>query len=155
MPASTYLRSYQKNGLETDLSVADGHRVIQLLYQGLIDTIVRARASIENKDINQKAKQIDKALRIVAGLDTSIMYDPKDANQAAVAKNFKNLYAIFTDRLMLASSKLSTEPLDEILVYARQVKAAWDQIPESAKQEGYALQRQRDLATGSSEYSSY
>ena len=155
MPASTYLRSYRKNGLETDLSVADGHRVIQLLYQGLIDTIVRARASIENKDINQKAKQIDKALRIVAGLDTSIMYDPKDANQAAVAKNFKNLYAIFTDRLMLASSKLSTEPLDEILVYARQVKAAWDQIPESAKQEGYALQRQRDLATGSSEYSSY
>ena len=155
MPASTYLRSYRKNGLETDLSVADGHRVIQLLYQGLIDTIVRARASIENKDINQKAKQIDKALRIVAGLDTSIMYDPKDAKQSAVAKNFKNLYAIFTDRLMLASSKLSTEPLDEILVYARQVKAAWDQIPESAKQEGYALQRQRDLATGSSEYSSY
>ena len=152
MPASTYLRSYRKNGLETDLSVADGHRVIQLLYQGLIDAIVRAKASIENNDI---AKQIDKALRIVAGLDTSIMYDPKDANQAAVAKNFKNLYAIFTDRLMLASSKLSTEPLDEILVYARQVKAAWDQIPESAKQEGYALQRQRDLATGSSEYSSY
>ena len=155
MPASTYLRSYRKNGLETDLSVADGHRVIQLLYQGLIDAIVRAKASIENNDINQKAKQIDKALRIVAGLDTSIMYDPKDANQAAVAKNFKNLYAIFTDRLMLASSKLYTEPLDEILVYARQVKAAWDQIPESAKQEGYALQRQRDLATGSSEYSSY
>jgi flagellar protein FliS len=88
MPASTYLRSYRKNGLETDLSVADGHRVIQLLYQGLIDTIVRARASIENNDINQKAKQIDKALRIVAGLDTSIMYDPKDANQAAVAKKF-------------------------------------------------------------------
>ena len=155
MPASTYLRSYRKNGLETDLSVADGHRVIQLLYQGLIDAIVRAKASIENNDINQKAKQIDKALRIVAGLDTSIMYDPKDANQAAVAKNFKNLYAIFTDRLMLASSKLSTEPLDEILVYVRQVKAAWDQIPESAKQEGYALQRQRDVATGSSEYSSY
>ncbi|MBO6070422.1 MAG: flagellar export chaperone FliS [Succinivibrionaceae bacterium] len=155
MPASTYLRSYRKNGLETDLSVADGHRVIQLLYQGLIDAIVRAKASIENNDINQKAKQIDKALRIVAGLDTSVMYDPKDANQAAVAKNFKNLYAIFTDRLMLASSKLSTEPLDEILVYARQVKSAWDQIPESAKQEGYALQRQRDLATGSSEYSSY
>lgn len=155
MPASTYLRSYRKNGLETDLSVADGHRVIQLLYQGLIDAIVRAKASIENNDINQKAKQIDKALRIVAGLDTSIMYDPKDANQAAVAKNFKNLYAIFTDRLMLASSRMSTEPLDEILVYARQVKSAWDQIPESAKQEGYALQRQRDLATGSSEYSSY
>ena len=155
MPASTYLRSYRKNGLETDLSVADGHRVIQLLYQGLIDAIVRAKASIENNDINQKAKQIDKALRIVAGLDTSIMYDPKDANQAAVAKNFKNLYAIFTDRLMLASSKLSTEPLDEILVYARQVKAAWDQIPESAKQEGYALQRQRDLVSGNSEYSSY
>ena len=155
MPASTYLRSYRKNGLETDLSVADGHRVIQLLYQGLIDAIVRAKASIENNDINQKAKQIDKALRIVAGLDTSIMYDPKDANQAAVAKNFKNLYAIFTDRLMLASSRMSTEPLDEILVYARQVTSAWDQIPESAKQEGYALQRQRDLATGSSEYSSY
>lgn len=155
MPASTYLRSYRKNGIETDLSVADGHRVIQLLYQGLIDCIVRAKASIENNDISQKAKQIDKALRIVAGLDTSVMYDPKDANQAAVAKNFKNLYAIFTDRLMLASSKLSTEPLDEILVYARQVKAAWDQIPESAKQEGYAMQRQRDIASGNSEFSTY
>ena len=144
MPASTYLRSYRKNGLETDLAVADGHRVIQLLYQGLIDCIIRAKASIENKDINQKAKQIDKALKIVAGLDTSVMYDPKDPNQVKVAKNFKNLYADCTDRLMLASSKLTTEPLDEILNYARQVKTAWDQIPESAKQEGYAMQAQRD-----------
>lgn len=144
MPASTYLRTYKKNGLETDLAAADGHRIIQLLYQGLIDCIVRAKASIERHDIEQKAKQIDKALKIVAGLDTSIMYDPKDSNQVAVAKNFKNMYAIFTDRLMLASSRLTTEPLDEILQYARQIKSAWDQIPESAKQEGYALQAQRD-----------
>lgn len=144
MPASTYMNSYKKNGLETDLAAADGHRVIQLLYQGLIDCIIRAKASIESRDINQKAKHIDKALKIVAGLDTSVMCDPKDPNQVAVAKNFKNLYAVFTDRLMVASSRLTTEPLDEILVYAQQIKSAWDKIPESAKQEAYALQSQRD-----------
>ena len=87
--------------------------------------------------ISGEIKEVDKALKIVAGLDTSVMYDPKDPNQVKVAKNFKNLYAVFTDRLMLASSRLTTEPLDEILNYARQVKTAWDQIPESAKQEGY------------------
>ena len=144
MPASTYLKSYKKNGLETDLAVADGHRVIQLLYQGLIDCIIRAKAAIENKDINMKATQINKALKIVAGLDSSVMCDTNDPAQVQVAKNFKNLYAIFTDRLMLASSKLSTEPLDEILQYAKSIKSAWDQIPENAKQEGYAMQSMRD-----------
>ena len=78
MPASTYLRSYRKNGIETDLSVADGHRVIQLLYQGLIDCIVRAKASIENNDINQKAKQIDKAAKALANKEVFAIVIEKD-----------------------------------------------------------------------------
>lgn len=144
MAGNSYLNAYKKNGLETDLAVADAHRVIQLLYQGLIDCIYRAKAAIESNNIEQKAKQINKALGIVAGLDSAIQFDPNNAEQAKIAKNLKNMYAIYTDRLMQASFHLKVEPLDEILKYALDIKAAWDNISEEQKAEGYAMQSQRD-----------
>ena len=144
MAGNSYLNAYKKNGLETDLSVADGHRVIQLLYQGLIDCIYRAKAAIETNNIDMKAKQIDKALGIVAGLDAAIQYDPNNPEQTKIAKTLKNMYAIYTDRLMQASFKLSIEPLDEILKYATEIKAAWDKISDEDKAEGYAMQMERD-----------
>ena len=144
MVGSSYLRAYKKNGLDTDLAVADGHRVIQLLYQGLIETIVKAKASIERNDIEAKAAQINKALNIVAGLSSAIQCDPNDPVQVKVAQNFKDLYAIYNDRLMQASFELKTEPLDEILRYARDIKQAWDNIPVSQRNEGYRLQAARD-----------
>ncbi|MGN1357149.1 MAG: flagellar export chaperone FliS [Succinivibrionaceae bacterium] len=144
MAGNSYLNAYKKNGLETDLSVADGHRVIQLLYQGLIDCIYRAKAAIETNNIDMKAKQIDKALGIVAGLDAAIQYDPNNPEQTKIAKTLKNMYAIYTDRLMQASFKLSVEPLDEILKYATEIKAAWDKISDEDKAEGYAMQMERD-----------
>jgi flagellar protein FliS len=144
MVGNSYLKAYKKNGLDTDLAVADGHRVIQLLYQGLIESIVRAKASIERNDIEGKAKQINKALNIVAGLSSAVQYDPNDPVQVKVAQSFKDLYAIYNDRLMQASFELKTEPLDEILVYARDIKQAWDNIPLSQRDEGYRLQAARD-----------
>lgn len=54
------------------------------------------------------------------------------------------MYAIYTDRLMQASFKLSVEPLDEILKYATEIKAAWDKISDEDKAEGYAMQMERD-----------
>lgn len=144
MVGNTYLRAYKKNGLDTDLAVADGHRVIQLLYQGLIDTIVRAKASIERNDIEGKAKQINKALNIVAGLTSAVQCDPNDPVQVRVAQSFKDLYAVYNDRLMQASFELKTEPLDEILTYARSIKEAWDSIPIAQRNEGYRLQAERD-----------
>ena len=149
MAGSSYLRAYKKNGLDTDLSVADGHRVIQLLYQGLIETIVRAKASIERNDIEAKATQINKALNIVAGLSSAVQYDPNDPLQTRIAKNFKDLYAIYNDRLMQASFELKTEPLDEILVYARDIKQAWDNIPLAQRNEGFRLQAERDAGKSS------
>lgn len=145
MAGNSYLKAYKKNGVETDLAVADGHRVIQLLYQGLIDCIVRIKYAIESKDIDLKAKQVDKALKIVAGLDSAVMFDPNNAEQVKIAKNLKNMYAIFTDRLMQASATLKVEPLDEIYKYASDIKSAWDNISDQAKNEGYAMQEARDL----------
>lgn len=144
MVGNSYLKAYKKNGLDTDLAVADGHRVIQLLYQGLIESIVRAKASIERNDIEGKAKQINKALNIVAGLSSAVQYDPGDPVQVKVAQSFKDLYAIYNDRLMQASFELKTEPLDEILVYARDIKQAWDNIPLAQRDEGYRMQAARD-----------
>ncbi len=144
MAGNSYLNAYKKNGLETDLAVADAHRVIQLLYQGLIDCIYRAKAAIENNNVELKAQQIDKALKIVEGLNSAVQYDPKDAEQTKIAQNLKNMYAIYTDRLMQASFHLKVEPLDEILKYALDIKAAWDKISEADKAQGYAMQMERD-----------
>lgn len=148
MAGSRYLNAYKKNGLETDLAVADGHRVIQLLYQGLVDCIVRAKAAIEARDIEAKATQINKALNIVGGLETAVQFDPNNPEQNNIANTLKTMYAIFNDRLLRASATLKTEPLDEIYTYAMQIKTAWDNIPESEKLKGFAMQEARAREKG-------
>ena len=62
------LKAYKKTSIDADLAVADPYRVIQLLYEGLLTSIAKARFAIEKKDIERKASETDRAIRIVSSM---------------------------------------------------------------------------------------
>ena len=140
------LKAYKKTSIDADLAVADPYRVIQLLYEGLLTSIAKARFAIEKKDIERKASEIDRAIRIVGALRAGVQYDPNNETQRKIGENLINMYAVWNDRLIRASAKLDVKPLDELTGYVVMVKNAWDKIPPSEREKAYEMQDARDRA---------
>ena len=140
------LKAYQNTSIDADLAVADPYRVIQLLYEGLLSSIAKARFAIEKKDIERKASEIDRAIRIVGALRAGVQYDPNNETQRKIGENLINMYAVWNDRLIRASAKLDVKPLDELTGYVVMVKNAWDKIPPSEREKAYEMQDARDRA---------
>ena len=140
------LKAYKKTSIDADLAVADPYRVIQLLYEGLLSSIAKARFAIEKKDIERKASEIDRAIRIVGALRAGVQYDPNNETQRKIGENLINMYAVWNDRLIRASAKLDVKPLDELTGYVVMVKNAWDKIPPSEREKAYEMQDARDRA---------
>ena len=138
------LKAYKKTSIDADLAVADPYRVIQLLYEGLLSSIAKARFAIEKKDIERKASEIDRAIRIVGALRAGVQYDPNNETQRKIGENLINMYAVWNDRLIRASAKLDVKPLDELTGYVVMVKNAWDKIPPSEREKAYEMQDARD-----------
>ena len=63
--------------------------------------------------------------------------------KAEVANNLFALYDYMVQRLTDANIQNSLSILDEVIALMLPIKNAWAQIPEAAKQEAYAIQRQK------------
>ena len=66
------LKAYKKTNLEAELSVADPHRVIQMMYEGLIERLSQAKGAIMRHDYEYKADRISKAVGIINGLQSAL-----------------------------------------------------------------------------------
>ncbi|WP_024872835.1 flagellar export chaperone FliS [Tolumonas lignilytica] len=132
---SKNLNAYKKQALSADMSVADPHRVIQLLMAGVLERLALAKGAIDRKDYAEKSTAISKSLGIINGLQ-----DALDLSHGETAQQLYDLYDYMKDRLMDASLKMDKDAIDEVANLMLTVKSGWDQIPESEKQKAYAQQ---------------
>lgn len=135
------VKAYQKSSLEAELAVADPHRVIQLLMQGALERIAKAKGAIERRDYEQKATLISAANAIINGLQ-----DALDPDQKEISGNFYAFYESIKALLTEASVSMDVAPLDQAISLLLPVKAAWDQIPEAEKQKAYQQRHQGEAS---------
>ncbi|MHA7001788.1 flagellar export chaperone FliS [Aeromonas schubertii] len=135
------VKAYQKSSLEAELAVADPHRVIQLLMQGALERIAKAKGAIERRDFEQKATLISAANAIINGLQ-----DALDPDQKEISGNFYVFYESIKALLTEASVSMDVAPLDQAISLLLPVKAAWDQIPEAEKQKAYQQRHQGETS---------
>ena len=112
---------------ETVIDDASPHKLIQMLMSGFLMRVNASKGSIDRGDFEEKSIQISKASAIVGGLMDGI--DIEKGGDIAV--NLMSLYEYINVRLFQASAQNSTEILDEVLVLMREIKQAWDAIPET------------------------
>lgn len=124
------LKAYKRTNLEAELSVADPHRVIQMMYEGLIERLSQAKGAILRHDFEYKADRISKAVGIINGLQSALdsSKDP-DLGQRMYA-----LYDYMKELLNKASVSLEVAQIDEVINLILPIKAAWDQIPQDIKE---------------------
>lgn len=121
-PASQLMSSlYRQVGVQTGVESASPHQLVLMLFDGLLESIVRARGALEAGDIESKGVAITRAARIVdEGLKAAL-------NPAAgeIASNLSSLYTYLSMRLMHAHLHNDIQPLDECRRLVEPVRDAW------------------------------
>lgn len=132
------IKAYKAVGIKDDLAVADPHRVIQLLMQGALENMAKAKGCIERKDYAGKSSAISKAISIISSLQGSL-----DMSAGEISDNLFALYDFMLNHLIQASREKNIAKLDEVIEILLTIKGAWDQIPVSEREKGYQLQAQK------------
>jgi flagellar protein FliS len=133
------IKAYKAVGIKDDLAVADPHRVIQLLMQGALENLAKAKGCIERKDFAGKSSTLSKGMTIISSLQSSLDMEAG----AEISENLASLYEFMVNHLILASRENSIEKISEVMELLLTIKSAWDQISVADREKGYQLQMQR------------
>lgn len=120
-------KQYQSVGVETSIMDADPHRLIQLLIDGALARMAAARGHIERNEIEERNAMINKAIKIISGLQESLNMDAGEISQ-----NLERLYDYMSRRLFEANLKNDVAILDEVIHLMTEIKTAWDGIRDEA-----------------------
>lgn len=124
-------RTYSSMATTTGVEAASPHRLIQMLLEGALDKIARAKGFMERGDIPARGHNITRAIDIIEGLrvsvDTSVKHPLTD--------NLISLYDYMGRRLLQANLESSAAMLDEVSALLREIKEAWDAIPANLQRD--------------------
>ncbi len=124
------LNRYGQVSVQVNATDASPHRLIQMLLEGALEKIAIAKGHMVRGEIQPKGQLLGWAMSIISGLRASL-----DMNAGGeIAQNLNDLYDYMGRRLLHANLKNDIAALDEVIALLREVKTAWDAIPDAVKQ---------------------
>lgn len=124
------LKEYTKIGVHTEIDGATPHRLIQMLMEGALQRISKARTSLKENNIPEKGEFISSAISIIGGLRDSL--DHKAGG--GIATNLDALYEYMSRRLIVANATNDDAIFSEVYGLLMEIKTAWDQIEHVVNQ---------------------
>ena len=119
--------AYQRVSLETDVSHASPHQLVQMLFQALLRNIGSARLAIKNSSVSAKGDYIIKAVRIIdEGLKPAL--NRKDGGD--LAQNLHGMYGYCVLRLTEANLTNSDVALCDVLRVIEPLADGWSGIAQ-------------------------
>jgi flagellar protein FliS len=119
------LASYGDVKVTTGVSGADNVQLIQMLFDGLIESLATARGHMERGAISEKSKSLSRAGRIVVGLQGALDFE----KGGDIARNLNDLYSYVTRRLFHVNANNDLEALQEVHNLMNEIRSAWLQVP--------------------------
>lgn len=115
---------YTQVGVETGVTTADPHKLVALLFDGLIDAIAQARGALKDGRVEVKCSAIGRAVRIVdEGLKGGL-----NMNSSTLSEDLSSLYTYLIARLTYANLKNDDAALQECSQLVQPLREAWNQI---------------------------
>ncbi|MGP4077716.1 flagellar export chaperone FliS [Halobacillus sp. K22] len=112
------IQTYQNNSVET----ASPGELTLMLYNGCLKFIKSAKKAIENKEIEKKNTNIQKAQNIIRELMVTMDQDYE------VAKEIMSLYDYMNLRLMEANINNDLEILEEVQGLTEEFRDTWKEV---------------------------
>lgn len=120
------LKLYNRVGVQTGIEDASPHRLIQMLMDGALSRIAKAKSCLKQNEVEEKGVNISMAISIIGGLRDSLDHEAG----GEIADNLENLYEYMTLCLIEANASNDTDKLDEVSKLMTEIKSAWDGISE-------------------------
>ena len=127
--------------MQTQVTTTNQAEVLIMLYDGAIKFLNRAKDCIEAKDVAGKGRLISKALDIINELDCSLAVE----TGGELADNLHNLYFYCSSRLLMASLKMNSTIVDEVLVCLSGLRNAYHEIMTQPEAQAAAAQAAANL----------
>ena len=119
------METYGADSRASQASVANQVDLIQMLFDGLLESLSTARGHIQHNNIGEKSKAIARASRIVIGLQGALDFE----KGGDLANNLNELYSYVTRRLFHVNAHNDLAVLDEIHGLMREIRDAWEGMP--------------------------
>jgi flagellar protein FliS len=117
-------QSYHAVNLDAQTARASPVQLVLILMDGLIEEIARARAHVEARRYEQKAKSLNRCIDMLNGLSSSL--DTEAGGE--VVQNLMRLYEYCAWRLYGVGVKLDTGILDEVSGLLTTLKRGWQGV---------------------------
>jgi flagellar protein FliS len=128
-PSKRQLGAYQQVHVTTGVDGASPHRLVQMLFEGLLDSLARARGAIQHGNVEVKGAEIGRAVRIVEeGLKAGLNVQ----EGGRLAEDLNDLYAYVTVRLTYANLHNDEAVIGECVRLIEPIAKAWDEIGHKA-----------------------
>ena len=125
----TAMRQYQSTGAAGAAHYANPYQLIEMLLAGALDRIARARGHMMHRQITQKIEAMNSVLSIIEYLHIQLDMD----GGGGIAQNLGRLYHYMMQRLIKANADNDPLILDEVASLLREIKSAWDAIPQNVR----------------------
>ena len=107
--------------VETGVATADRAQLVLLLLDGLLESLNAAEGHIKANAIQEKSRHLNRAGRIVIGLQGSLDFE----KGGDLARNLAELYGYITRRLLQINMKNDLVALSEVKGLMMQIRDAW------------------------------
>jgi flagellar protein FliS len=128
MATTNPYQAYQNNAIST----ASPGELTLMLYNGCLKFINLARKAIEEKNIEEKNINLQKAQKIINELMVTLNMEYE------VAKNMMIMYDYIYRRLIEANIKNDIAILDEVEGFVTEFRDTWKQVIQLNRQRQYA-----------------
>lgn len=118
--------AYRKIDIKARVESATPGQLVVLLFEGLLTSLVEARAAILEKNYQTKGQKISKALSIVLTLQESL----NDDVESDLPYRIERLYDYMQRRLLEVNQSLDIAVIDEVVELVITLKSGWDQIAD-------------------------
>lgn len=123
------LRQYQQVNKQNAVADANPHRLIQMLMEGVQESLFKAKGHIQRGELADKVEQIGRAISCIGGLRGSL----KSEAGPEIAANLDALYDYMERSLVEANLKSNADIVDEVIDLLLPVKEAWDAIGDRSE----------------------
>jgi flagellar protein FliS len=117
--------AYQRVNVETAVSQADPHQLVNLLFEGLLKNVGAARAAMARGDVAAKGMLINKAVRII---DEALKPALNLAQGGDIAANLNGLYGYCALRLTEANLRNDGVALADVVRVIEPLADGWKQM---------------------------
>jgi flagellar protein FliS len=123
--AAGLAHAYHRVGVETGVNAASPHKLVAMLFDGLLTSLTQAQGAIAQGDVELKCSAISRAVRIVdEGLRSALNRE----QGGQLASDLSDLYAYVSLRLTQANLRSDTGLLDECKRLIEPIREAWAAI---------------------------